>query len=55
MRQARFPVVKTLADSQIEASSIPQPTFGYLASLKWIGAAAKSRLIGPYGVLGKVM
>jgi DNA replication protein DnaC len=49
MRQAAFPVVKTLAEFDLASSSIPQPTFDYLASLEWIRAAENSCLIGPAG------
>jgi DNA replication protein DnaC len=49
MRNAAFPVVKTLNEFDVTASSIPQPTFGYLASLEWIRAAENTCLIGPAG------
>jgi DNA replication protein DnaC len=49
MRQATFPVAKTLAEFDVAASSIPQATFGYLASLEWIRAAENTCLIGPAG------
>jgi DNA replication protein DnaC len=49
MRNAAFPVAKTLAEFDVTASSIPQPTFGYLASLEWIRAAENTCLIGPAG------
>src|SRR5438128_7647759 len=38
-RQAGFPVTKTLDDYDLTASSIPQATIDYLASLEWIRAA----------------
>jgi DNA replication protein DnaC len=47
MRQAAFPVAKTLAEFDIAASSIPVATFNYLASLEWIRAAENVCLIGP--------
>lgn len=47
MKQAAFPVTKTLAEFDITASSIPQPTFDYLASLEWIRGAENTCLIGP--------
>jgi DNA replication protein DnaC len=48
-RQAAFPVVKTLEEFDIGASSIPQATFDYLASLEWVRAAENLCLIGPAG------
>ena len=38
MRQAAFPVVKTLAEFDVAASSIPAATIDYLTSLEWIRA-----------------
>jgi DNA replication protein DnaC len=49
MRNAAFPVAKTLDEFDVAASPIPQPTFGYLASLEWIRAAENTCLIGPAG------
>ena len=49
MRNAAFPVAKTLDEFDVAVSSIPQPTFGYLASLEWIRAAENTCLIGPAG------
>jgi DNA replication protein DnaC len=49
MRQAAFPVTKTLAEFDLAASSIPRATFDYLASLEWIRAAENTCLIGPAG------
>ena len=49
MRQAAFPIAKTLAEFDLAASSIPRPTFDYLASLEWIRAAENTCLIGPAG------
>ena len=49
MRQAAFPVTKTLDEFDLAASSIPRATFGYLASLEWIRAAENACLIGPAG------
>ena len=48
-RQAGFPVTKTLAEYDLTVSSIPPPTFDYLASLEWIRAAENVCLIGPAG------
>jgi DNA replication protein DnaC len=49
MRTAAFPVTKRLADFDVAASSIPQATFDYLASLEWIRAKENVCLIGPAG------
>ena len=49
MRQAAFPVTKTLAEFDLTASSIPRATFDYLASLEWIRGAENACLIGPAG------
>jgi DNA replication protein DnaC len=49
MRQACFPVTKTLADFDVPISSIPPATFDYLASLEWIRAAENVCMIGPAG------
>jgi len=49
MRNAAFPVTKTLEDFDLADSSIPPATFDYLASLEWIRAAENTCLIGPAG------
>jgi DNA replication protein DnaC len=49
MRNAAFPVTKTLTEFDVAASSIPAATFDYLASLEWIRAAENTCLIGPAG------
>ncbi len=49
MRQASFPVTKTLAEFDVSTSSIPQATFDYLASLEWIRGKENACLIGPAG------
>jgi DNA replication protein DnaC len=49
MRQAAFPVAKTLAEFDVAASSIPPATFDYLASLEWVRAAENVCMIGPAG------
>jgi DNA replication protein DnaC len=49
LRQATFPVTKTLAEFHVAASSIPPATFDYLASLEWVRAAENVCLIGPAG------
>ena len=48
-RQAGFPVAKTLDGYDLAASSVPQATFDYLASLEWIRAAENVCMIGPAG------
>jgi DNA replication protein DnaC len=47
MRQAAFPVVKTVAEFDLAASSIPPATFSYLSSLEWIRGAENACFIGP--------
>jgi DNA replication protein DnaC len=49
LKAAGFPVVKTLQEFDVAASSIPAPTFAYLASLEWIPARENLALIGPAG------
>jgi DNA replication protein DnaC len=49
MRSAAFPVIKSLTEFDLAASSIPRATFDYLASLEWIRAAENCCLIGPAG------
>ena len=49
MRQAAFPVTKTLAEFDVAASSIPPATFDYLSSLEWIRATENVCMIGPAG------
>lgn len=49
LKAAAFPVVKTIDEFDVEASSIPRPTFEYLASLEWIRAKENPVLIGPAG------
>jgi hypothetical protein len=46
---AGFPVRKTLDQFKVQASSVPQATFDYLASLEWLRAAENCCLIGPAG------
>ena len=50
MRQAAFPVTKTLAEFDVAASSIPPATFDYLSSLEWVRAAENVCMIGPAGI-----
>jgi DNA replication protein DnaC len=49
LRTASFPVIKTLEDFDVSASSVPASTFDYLASLEWVRAAENLCLIGPAG------
>ena len=49
LRQAAFPVTKTLDEFDVAGSSIPAATFDYLASLEWIRAKENVCLIGPAG------
>jgi DNA replication protein DnaC len=49
MRQATFPVTKTLEEFDVAASSVPPATFDYLSSLEWIRAAENLCMIGPAG------
>ena len=49
LKAAAFPVVKTLQEFDVAASSIPRATFDYLASLEWITARENLCLVGPAG------
>ena len=49
MRQAGFPVVKTLDQFDVAVSSIPAGTVDYLASLEWIRARENVCFVGPPG------
>lgn len=49
LKTAAFPVVKTLDEFKVQASSIPQATFDYLAAGDWIGKAENLCLVGPAG------
>lgn len=49
LKAAAFPVVKTLEGFDVTASSIPQPTVDYLASLEWIRVQHNLAIIGPPG------
>jgi DNA replication protein DnaC len=48
-KAAGFPVAKTLEEFKVAASSVPQATVDYLASLEWIRAAENLCLVGPAG------
>src|SRR6266540_375141 len=47
VKQAGFPVVKSLDDFKVQASSVPQATFNYIAGLEWIRAKENLCLVGP--------
>ena len=49
LKAAGFPVVKTIEEFDLAASSIPAPTWSYLTSLEWITAKENVALIGPAG------
>jgi DNA replication protein DnaC len=49
MKAAAFPVIKTTAEFDVTAPSIPQATFDYLASLEWVRAAENYCAVGPAG------
>lgn len=49
LRGAGFPVTKTLDEFKVAASSVPQATFDYLASLEWVPKAENLCLVGPAG------
>jgi DNA replication protein DnaC len=49
LRQAGFPVTKTLDQFNLGLSSVPQASWDYLASLEWITSAENLCLVGPAG------
>lgn len=49
LKAAAFPIIKTLEGFDVAASSIPQATIDYLASLEWIRAQHNLAIIGPPG------
>jgi DNA replication protein DnaC len=49
LKNAGFPVPKTLESFDVAASSIPAATFDHLTALDWIPAKANLVLIGPAG------
>lgn len=49
MKAAAFPVIKTIEEFDVTASSIPRATFDYLASLEWVRAAENYCAVGPAG------
>ncbi len=49
MKQATFPVTKTIDEFDVAASSIKPATLDYLTSLEWITAKENLCLVGPAG------
>jgi len=49
LKNAAFPVSKTLEEFDPGVSSVPAATFAYLASLEWVTAAENLCLVGPAG------
>lgn len=49
LRQAAFPMPKSLEDFDVAASSIKAATYDYLATLEWVGRAENLCLVGPAG------
>ncbi len=49
LKAAGFPVIKTVEDFDLTASSIPAQTWAYLTSLEWITAKENLAMIGPAG------
>jgi DNA replication protein DnaC len=49
LKNAAFPVTKTLDEFDLGVSSVPKATFTYLASLEWITAQENLCLVGPAG------
>jgi DNA replication protein DnaC len=49
IKNAGFPVPKTIEEFQLSASSIPPATFDYLGSLEWIDATENVVIVGPPG------
>ena len=49
LKQAAFPVAKTLEEFDVAASSVKQASLDYLASLEWVRARENLCLVGPAG------
>lgn len=49
LKAAAFPIIKTLDGFDVAASSIPQATIDYLASLEWVRTQHNLAIIGPPG------
>jgi DNA replication protein DnaC len=50
LKQAGFPVLKNLEAFNVPDSSIPRPTYDYIASLEWVQARENLLLVGPVGI-----
>jgi DNA replication protein DnaC len=50
LKQAGYPVLKHLEAFDVTQSSMPRPTFDYLASLEWVHARENLLLVGPSGI-----
>jgi DNA replication protein DnaC len=48
-KAAQFPTLKTIAEFDLTASSIPAPTWHYLTGLEWLQAKENLCLVGPAG------
>ena len=53
LKNAAFPVTKTLEEFDLDVSTVPAATFAYLSSLEWIRAQENLCLVGPAGT-GKI-
>ena len=49
LKAAAFPVIKTLDEFDVAASSVKQTTFDYLSSLEWVRAKENLCVVGPAG------
>jgi len=49
LRAAGFPTPKSLEEFALAQSSVPRPTYDYLASLEWVRASENLCLVGPAG------
>ena len=49
LKQAAFPVTKTIDEFDIKVSSVKPPTLAYLTSLEWIAARENACFVGPAG------
>lgn len=49
LKQAAFPVIKTIDDFDVASSSVKPATLAYLTSLEWIPAHENLCLVGPAG------
>ncbi len=52
LKNAAFPVTKTLEEFDLGVSSVPPATVAYLASLEWITARENLCLVGPAVIHG---